>query len=75
MTNHDDKIRLQDKYSVKDELLRELLYQTINKDEYYKNNLRIAVKNNNLDKVISLIDIKKQQRYLNNNETYIYKGR
>jgi len=67
-----DKIRLQDKYSVKDELLRELLYQTINKDEYYKNNLRIAVKNNNLDKVISLIDIKKQQRYLNNNETYIY---
>ena len=48
------------------------MYQTIDKEEYYKSDLSVAININNLDKVILLIDKKRQQRYLNNNETYIY---
>lgn len=66
-----DLIRENRVYNTELELLKELISQTLKKDEKYKNNIKIAIKTQDYEQVLKLLAIKSQNQYLNNKEVYI----
>lgn len=66
-----DLIRENRIYNTELELLKELISQTLKKDEKYKNNIKIAIKIQDYEQVLKLLAIKSQNQYLNNKEVYI----
>lgn len=59
-------------YSIEYKLLRELLNQTVNKEERMKKSLSRFVKMERYEDVIDVLDELKKHRYLNTNEMYLY---
>lgn len=66
-----DLIRQKTVYITELELLKELVFQTLQKDEKLKNNIKIAIKNQDYEQVIKLLSQKSETQYLNSKEIYI----
>lgn len=59
-------------YSIESKLLKELLKQTVTKEENFKRNLMQLIKNEKYLDIIKEIDDQRKNRYLNSREMYIY---
>lgn len=59
-------------YSIESKLLKELLKQTVTKEENFKRNLMQLIKKEKYLEIIKEIDELRKHRYLNSREMYIY---
>lgn len=63
-----DKTRVNEKQCISEELLKELLSQTIDKEEYYKKKLTKLINEHKYSEMLLLIKERSKHRYLNSNE-------
>lgn len=66
-----DLIREKTIYTTELELLKELILQALKKDNKLKNNITIAIKNQDYEQILKLLSIKSKYQYLTNKEVYI----
>ena len=59
-------------YSIESKLLRELLNQTVTKEETIKRKIKQLINREKYSDIIEIINELKKHRYLNSNEMYIY---
>ena len=67
-----NKIKTSCDYTIEDQLLRQLLCNTVDLEEKYKKDLFQYLKTEEYQKILDLLDEKRNHRYLNNQEMYAY---
>ena len=67
-----DQIRLQLDYSIETKVFREILCQTVTKEEQYKSDILLLIEKDKYQDILNLLNKKRKYRYLNSREMYIY---
>lgn len=67
-----NKIKTSSNYTIDDQLLRQLLCNTVDLEEKYKKDLIQYLEMEEYQKILDLLDEKRNHRYLNNQEMYAY---
>lgn len=71
LKNINDLIASKKLYTTDLELLKELVSQAILKDNRFKSNIGVAIKNKNYNDVLYLLSLKSKNQYLTNKDMYI----